>query len=239
MPFKKIVFLLVLFIPLFALAQNRQSLYGRVVSDDDPTVGLPNIYVINPKAGMEIKTNALGNFTIDAAPGDVLTVYSPSVKVREFTIRESSFAEQPFVISVEVTAYELEEVVIQDTINSVSLGIVSKNQKEYTPAEKRVFTATNGVDGIINAIRGRTKMLKKELEVEKKEQLMEKIGNLYTEEQLMAEFKIPEDKVRAFVFYVADDKKFAAALKEKNDVMAKFIMQGLAEEYLKIQAEND
>lgn len=70
------------------------------------------------------------------------------------------------------------EVIEYKNINPVALGIVPANQKTYTPAERKLYTATGGgnryglstsvsLDGIINGISGRTKMLKKEVQVEK------------------------------------------------------------------------
>lgn len=234
MPLHKNLFLLFLIFPLFLSAQERRTLYGRVISDGDG-VGVPAAFVINTKAGVETKTNALGNFTIEAAVGDKIAVYNSKIQVREFRITEASFEEKPFTVSVQVTAFEMEELVIEDTINSVSLGIVPKDQKQYTYAEKKVFTATSTpVDALLNAISGKTKLLKKGLETERKEMLMEKIGYLYSEEDIMEEFKIPEEYVRGFVFYVAEDKEFSEALKSKNETLAKFLMQGLATEYLKV-----
>lgn len=232
MHLQKYLLLFFLFISFFLSAQERRTLQGRVVSDGD-AIGMPAAFVINVKAGLETKTDALGNFTIEAAVGDKLAVYNSKIQVREFVVKEESFKENPFTVSVQITAYELKEIVIQDTINSVALGIVPKNQKKYTHVEKQVFTAMNGVDGLINAITGKTKVMKMALETEKKEMLMEKINYIYTEEELTRDLKIPEEYIRGFVFYVAEDKEFSEALKAKNETMAKFLMQGLAKDYLK------
>jgi hypothetical protein len=243
MPNKLLLLLLLLFsVP--ALCQERTILHGRVteVSSGD---GINDIYVINKKAGVETKTDASGNFEIPAKVNDMLTIYSTKTVVREFAITEASFKETPYLVSVGFQAYQLDEVVINDSVNSVSLGL-PRARHVYTPAERKLYTAGRigigtliPIDAIINAISGRTKMLKKAVETEKKEMLMEKIGNIYTEEQIIADFKIPKEYVGGFIYYVVEDKDFAAAMKSKNTMLAKFLMTGLAEKYLKLQNEDE
>ncbi len=230
----KQLLLFFLFISFFLSAQERRTLQGRVVSDGD-AIGVPAAFVINVKAGLETKTDALGNFTIEAAVGDKLAVYNSKIQVREFIVKEESFKENPFTVSVQITAYELKEIVIQDSINSVALGIVPKNQKKYTHVEKKIYTANStSIDALLNLVTGKTRALKLDLKTEKKEMLMEKINYLYTEDELTDDLKIPEEYIKGFIFYVAEDKEFSEALKAKNETMAKFLMQGLAKDYLKV-----
>lgn len=230
---KNALFLIVSFFMAATLtAQQRQTLYGRVISESDNT-GVPNVFVINSALGDEVKTNSTGNFSIQAQPGDQLVVYSPGINSRKFNISEESFKKPPYVLSVEIKSTELKEVVIEDTINEVSLGIVPADQKHYTVAERRLFNASNGIDGLINVITGRKKMMEKALENEKKEDLMKKIDYMCTEEEIINDYKIPAENVRGFIYFVADDKEFTAAMKDKNTTLAKFIMQRLAQDYLK------
>lgn len=229
------LFTFLLCLPLLAFSQDRKPLNGRVVADDE---GVGGVFIINKATGTEKKSDAEGNFTIDAKPGDVITAYSNRTEVRDFAVSEQSFKEQPYVISINMQAYELDEVVVDKTLTPESLELVPEGQKQYTPAEKKLFTATSGfgIDIILNAISGRTKMLKRAVETEKKEMLMEKIGNICTEEEIMTEYKIPEEYIRGFVYYVVEDREFAAALRSGNDTMARFLMTGLAVKYREIIA---
>lgn len=223
-------------LPLLAFAQERKNLNGRVVSDG---TGISGIFIINKNTGTEKKSDAQGNFAIEAKDGDVITAYSTKTEVRDFVVSEKSFEENPYIISVITKAYELEEVVVEKKVTSESLGIVPKGQKQYTPAERKLFGATSGfgIDIILNALSGRTKMLKRALETEKKEMLMEKIGYVCTEDEIKTEYKIPEEYVQGFVYYIVEDKEFAEAVKAGNDTMARFLMTGLATKYLKIIAD--
>jgi hypothetical protein len=40
--------------------------------------------------------------------------------------------------------------------------------------------------------------------------------------------------VRGFIFFLVEDANFARAIKDKNNMMAKFLMSGLAGKYLKL-----
>lgn len=242
----KITFLL-LFICTMAFPQARKALRGIVRSGDAPLAG---VSVINNKTGDETKTDSQGNFNIAAKPGDKLAVYSDRTETREFAINKETFKESPYTVSVNYKSYELDEVEIDKykNTNSEALGLVPKGQKQYTTAERRLKTAGDfkpimllgllggqlPLDPIINAINGRTKMLKGALATERKEMLMEKINNIFTAEEITAEFDIPEEYLNGFIFYIVEDKEFGDAVKSKNNDRAKFLMAGLAKKYLDI-----
>ncbi|KAF2518139.1 hypothetical protein E0W68_10395 [Flavobacterium salilacus subsp. salilacus] len=232
---KKFFFIVLLITCTFIInAQERSPLKGRVMVGD---AGLNNIFVINTTASIETKTDAAGNFTISAQPGDALVIYSPNITNREFVLKEASFENQPLMITVNMQAYELDEVVMDKdrSIDEVSLGIVPKDQKQYTVAERRVFAATTGLlDPLLNAISGRTKMLKKEMETEGKQQMLDDLRYICTEEQIIEEMKIPKEYVEGFLYYAIENPEFSQALKNNNKSKARFLMNGIAEQYLKV-----
>ncbi|KAF2518138.1 hypothetical protein E0W68_10390 [Flavobacterium salilacus subsp. salilacus] len=244
----KWLLLYVLFLPFALLSQDRNILQGEVMVGENP---ISNIYVINATAGAETRTNVDGSFSIDAQAGDKLIFYSPSIITREFVLKQEAFKQKPFVVTVTLQAYQLDEVVLNKygAIDEESLGLVPKDQKQYTPAERRLKTAGEfkpifflgalggalPLDPIINAITGRTKMLKKELETERKERVLEMTNNLYeSETQIAAEYKIPEEYIKGFLYYCVENSEFSEALKAKNDKQAKFLMHVLAEKYHKM-----
>ena len=77
-------------------------------------------------------------------------------------------------------------------------------------------------------------MLKKEVEVEKKEFLIDVTADYYQKEYFTDVLKIPVDYVDGFLFYVVENSRFVTAMKDKNKTMATFILSELAVEYLKI-----
>lgn len=228
--------LLVLFLLVTSgiAAQSRPVLKGKISSATADE--LEGVYVINRNADFSVTTAANGYFSIPAFAGDTLIFSAVQFVTREVVVAPADIASELFVARLENRVNQLQELVIIDYrhINAESLGLVPKGQKQYTPGERKVYTATNGVDGLFNAINGKTKMLKKAVEVEKKEKLMDKINYIYTEEDIVKQFKIPEDYVRGFIFYIVEDKSFAQAIKDKNDTMARFLMSGLATKYLEL-----
>jgi hypothetical protein len=208
--------------------------------------GVPAVYVINKTAGSETKTDVKGYFNLSAKEGDALIIYNSRIIVREFALTEDSFKTSPFLITVNYNAVELDEVVINKygKIDAESLGLVPKGQKKYTVAERRMYTASAfsigsivTLDPIINAISGRTRMLKKALETEKKEFAIEGMKSVYGEDEIMEKYKIPKENIRGFLFYLAENKEFTAAIKARNTSLSDFLMTSLSKEYLKLISE--
>lgn len=246
---------LLIFILLFSLplaAQQDTLLNGRVVSGGVP---IAKVFVINKKTATETTTDAQGNFTMTAKSGDVIVVYSNRTQVREFIMSALCFKDNPYVMEVKGTAYELDEVVITaEAVTSESLGIVEKGQKKYTPAEKRLATASNpfpelilgsmpgaviSTDLILNAISGRTKMLKKALAFEGKGDAINEIDGLYTQQELKDDLHIPQEYIQGFKFYVVEDAACAAALKSRNAHLAKQRLTELALKYVDLLNSNE
>lgn len=238
---------LLLCLPVFA---QRDTLLGRVMAGGGEA---PGVFVINKNTGIEVKSNSRGLFKIAVRNGDRLVVYSTRTEVREFIAGKEWFAAMPYELEVEPKAEQLDAVVIDKSITPENLGLVPENQKRYTVAERRLKTAGEfkptllfflggGVafplDPILNAISGRTKMLKKELATERKQMGMESIGNIYTDEQITTELQIPAEKVQAFMFYAVENPELMQAIKDKNNARAKLELQVLAGRYLEMQGDS-
>lgn len=242
--------LVVILFILFTLSISAQDglLHGRVISGD---ARVADAFVINKATGAEVKTDGFGNFTLAAKPGNRVVVYSPAIEVREFVLNDGSFSSTPYLLEVQQKSTELSEVTVS-RINPETLGIVPKGQKQYTVAERRVKTAGEfkpewmmlmmggisiPVDPIINAITGRTKMLKEALATERREFNLVKIGNIYTPQQITTQLHIPEELVDAFIFYAAEDAECLNAVNKNNKDFAKLRLMVLAEKYLSLQKE--
>lgn len=78
-------------------------------------------------------------------------------------------------------------------------------------------------------------MLKKELIVERKEQLQAKTSDYFERKYFLETLNIPEEYVDGFLFYIVDNERYARAMKDKNKTMATFILSELAVEYLKLK----
>ncbi len=242
---------LLTFAPNLLLAQstNVKEIKGKVVSE---APDLENIYVINLKSEATATTGNNGYFTIPATVGDTLMFSAVQIKGQKIVITEKDFAKELILFKLEPVINKLNEVIIKQykNINAVSLGIIPANTKHYTPAERHLRTASDadlsgnvdgslggsvGLDPVFNWISGRTAMLKKELEIEKKEFLLAKLEDQFGTDYFTLKLKIPKDYVKGFWYYAVEDSRLANALNAKNKVMAAFVLFELATKYMEMQ----
>jgi hypothetical protein len=145
-----------------------KSLKGKIVSN---AIDLEGIYIVNLKTDESTTTINGGYFDIQANVGDTLMFSAIQFKGKKVVVTEKDFNDKLFFVKLETMINQLEEVKIirYNNINAVALGIIPAGQKHYTPAERKLYTATTGggilpIDPILNWISGRTNMLKKEIE---------------------------------------------------------------------------
>ena len=231
---KKLLFFFFIF-PMFIFSQNDTLIKGKVVSESNSLEGI-HIFNISQKTG-EI-TDARGYFNIKVKISDTLQFSAVHLKATQYIIKQNDLKEELIFVQMKSLISELDEITLTKykNINAVSLGIVPANQKTYTPAERKVRTATTGLlDPLINWASGRTKMLKNQVVVEGKEQLQAKTSDYFERKYFLETLNIPEDYVDGFLFYIVDNERYARAMKDKNKTMATFILSELAVEYLKLK----
>lgn len=244
---KKILFIILL-LPLIVWSQNDSIFNGKIVSDSN---FLEDIHVINISKKIGIVTERGGYFSIKANTNDTLMFSSINLKGYQRVVSSSDFKKQLVFIPMEVMINQLSGVTLTEyrNINAVSLGILSKTPKSYSPAERKLVAAGEfkwysplliplggmSVDGLINSISGRTNMLKKELVVERKELLQQRTTDYFTKDYIINTLKIPDDYVDGFLFYAVEDVRYINAMKRENKTMASFVLSELATEYLALQ----
>ncbi|MBP6073836.1 MAG: hypothetical protein KA486_02605 [Flavobacterium sp.] len=242
------VFYLIFMISVCGFSQNLRFVSGKIVSEATAVEG---ILIKNSTSNEETYSQRGGYFRIQGKPNDTLTFSAFNFKPTTHVISERDFGENLVFISMLLHRTQLKELAIIDykSINAESLGIVPKGQRTYTPAERKLMAAGEfkwysplliplggmSVDGLINSISGRTSMLKKEVEVEKKERLQTKLAAKFDKEYVQNTLEIPEAYVEGFMFYAAEHEGFAAAMKVKNYSMASFILSELAAKYRELQ----
>lgn len=226
---------------LFSVCTAQQKvLQGKIVAD---TKDLSGITIKNLSLGKETSTRADGMFSIAAKTGDTLMFTAVQLKPKTIVVEKEDFDYLPYPVRMLLKITELNEIIVEKSnIDAVSLGIVPYKVKKFTPAERRYYTATTGsgilpIDPIINAITGRTKMLKKEIQVEKYMMIQAKLGNMFEAEHLMQEFNIPEDYLEGFVFFVSEKPKVMDAVKAKNKTLTLFLLGELAVEFNEMLAD--
>ena len=236
-------FLLILLVVLsqisFGQIAGEKLLHGKIMVESGNVGGVTIINLVNEKTAI---SDGNGEFFILAKAEDLLVFSSVNLEYYRRIIDDEDL--KPEILTIKMTAKitELEEVIVNKhpEINAVSLGISPKGIKQYTPAERRLYTASSTpIDALLNIMSGRTDMLKKELEVEKKERLLAYIGALFDDEYYRETLKIPANYIKGFQYYCVEEEEFAKSLRSKNKAMIKLLIVPLAEKYNKIIADEN
>lgn len=216
---------------LYSQNQVPRRIEGKVAADFS---NLEGIYVVNTFSEKSTTTNSEGHFSIEAKVGETLLLSAMNFKEVKIVLSESDFSKKWLVVSMQPIVNELKEVIVgSSSISAESLGIIPYGQKKYTPAERKIFTATSGfgIDPILNLISGRTNMLKKELEIEKKEGYLIQLENLFQPEFYIHSMHIPQLHVKGFLYFLVENPKFISILKTKNRTAIEFSMSELAVQF--------
>ncbi|MSP85457.1 MAG: hypothetical protein EXR18_06510 [Flavobacteriaceae bacterium] len=206
---------------------NEKLLLGIIIADSVSVVGIDVVNLGNEKVTV---TNNKGRFYILAKADDILVFSSMTLEMKRFLVDEDNLKSETITIYMTPKINELNEVIVK---KNATEGIsIIPGQKHYTPAERKLYTATSGIlDAPLNWLSGRTEMQKKEVVVERKERMLYKVGVLYDDKYYIQTLKIPEIYIDDFQRYLIEDKEFAAALKVKNRTMMLFLISKLAVNY--------
>ena len=244
-----LVFILFIFIHNGVLGQKQviETLKGKVVAPANNTAG---IYIVNLKTEKGTVTDENGYFFIQAAVCDTLMFSSTQFKGLKIELTSNDFSKELLIVKMKPMMNQLKEVMVfqYKNINAVALGIIPKGQRSYTPAERRLKAATGydahiglntslSIDPLLNMFSGRAAMLRKELEVERKEILMQQITDLFDEEYFLTNLKIPREYIKGFQFYIVENTSFVSTLRSKNKSMITFLIGELALKYNKISSD--
>ena len=244
----KLVFCIILLIYVNAFSQKEKLMKGKILVKNSKLDGIRVINLVNEK---EAVTDVEGVFSILAKPDDLLVFSAPFLDYMRKIIEESDYNKG--IIEIEMTSkvVQLDEVEIYENkrINAVALGILSSPAKEYTPAERRLQTATGlyptldvgmwaggsiGLDPMMNWISGRTAMLKRALKAEEKEILLKKLDMNYSEDFFIKKLQIQDFNLNSFKNFVVYDAALIDAINTKNEAQMEFNLYRLSCEYRKL-----
>ena len=235
----KITLQLVLFFLVqltFGQAEMLQEIRGKISAD---SVSVDRVNVVNLTTEKATVSDAKGFFVLPVKIGDIIVFTAVNLETLRKKIDLQDLSKEFIAIQMIPKSIILKEVVVNESsITAESLGIIPYGQKKYTPAERKLYTATSGggIDGLLNSISGRKAMLKKDIIVEKKQQLLVRIDGLFEDKYYTETLKIPSDYIKGFQYYCIDDVPFANALRAKNKTMLFFLIVKLAENYNEIIA---
>ncbi|SCY71456.1 hypothetical protein [Flavobacterium caeni] len=226
-----ILLIALLLVAQWAFSQTAEpTFYGKIVVD---SASVENINVLNSRTQKATVTNAKGEFSMGVKIGDLLILSSFNLETKRKFVRAEDLRGELILLKMTLLANELDEVKVQQSeITAESLRIPTAT-KHYTPAERKVRTATTGLlDPLFNKLSGRTRMLKKQVLVEKNEKLLLKLDGLYEDKYYTDVLKIPNDYIGGFQYYIVEDPDFARALVDKNKTLTMFYIKKLAVDYV-------
>ena len=236
----RFIYFLVFLISSQLFSQNKIATECRGKVNADMT-NLEGIYVINLKTENASVTDREGYFSIKGTVGDTLLLSSVQFKSTKKVLTPEDVQSSLFFVKMNPIMNQLKEVIIRrSSVSAESLGIIPYGQKKYTPAERKYEAASSGklnpmgLDPLLNYFSGRTAMLKKELEVEKKEGYLVQLENLFDKNHYVTILHIPSIYVKGFLYFAVENPKFTRVLETKNRTSIEFLLGELATQYLEI-----
>lgn len=232
---KRIVPLFFFFLVGLAHAQDgEKTLFGRVTSPDKDVVG---VVVQNITSRNAVITDLDGNFSIPIQLNDTLVFSAVNFIRKTVPVTDALYRSNFIEVPMQEFVNELKEVVVrpynlsgdlnQDVgqlnlakdVSAEALGLPNAHQRIPTQSERMLQTATYGkfnlgmilsppLDPIINAITGRTKMLKKRVAVDKTYATTQQVQSAYADSLFTTALKIPAEKIDDFMYFCEVDEKF-------------------------------
>ena len=236
---KNTIFLALLFLGYSGFSQER-LLKGKIITEN---LEGSSINIVNLSKELGTTNNSQGEFEIAVSIRDTLYFSSVQYEPREIIVTEEVL-KMPFLTVILVDKMnELEEVSISDvslsgniatdianipTLTQADLGFPMSDVPRPTSIERKLITASNvsttskynppgmvnvSLDGILNRINGKTKMLQKAAANEDLSQLVD-AGVAAMPESFFIDLDIPQNRIRDFVYYCAENGNFASLLPE-------------------------
>ncbi len=238
------LFLLIFFVCVSALGQTVQSkeLRGQVVSSDGDVVG---VVVQNTTSKRAVITDINGNFTISAKVKDTLVFSAVQYKKKAIPVTEILFNTNFFTVRLEAFVNELKEVVVkpfdltgdlnqdlenltlEKDVSAEALNLPNADVKIITQSERKLQEASSGMyslsrplavglNPIINAITGRSKMLKNRVKVDQKYARTQRVQEFYVDSLFLTVLKIPMEKIDDFMYFCEVDETFQSTVDSRD-----------------------
>lgn len=224
------------FITVNSYSQHKNTISATVLVFDNP---YDNVSVKNLTSNKEVITDKKGEFTLEAKLKDTLLFTSIQLIDLKIVLMESDFTASKIKIAMEKKAIQLEEVTIKQypNIDAVSLGIIPKKIKKLSNAERKLKTAGDfkpkdlitilggslALDPIFNSINGKTKKLKQDIEIERKESNLLFLENNYYN-YLNKDLKTLDEDIKKIFYYAIEEENIQILIDNKDTEKIKFLL---------------
>ncbi|MGB3150218.1 MAG: carboxypeptidase-like regulatory domain-containing protein, partial [Maribacter sp.] len=206
----------------------QKDLEGRVRSKDGDVSAT---HVLNTTTKKATITDINGFFSITARINDTLVFSAIQFKKKQIVVTSAIFSSAMLIVPMEDALTELDEVVvtpynlsgditkdlvkleIEPVVTASTIGLPNAYVKVPTKPERELFEATTGgglvpLNPILNAISGRTKMLKKRVARNNLYDRTLRVRSFYADSLYRTELKIPESKTDDFFYFCEIDPNF-------------------------------
>nr|WP_299000686.1 hypothetical protein [uncultured Allomuricauda sp.] len=215
-------------------AQENKLLEGRVEAPGKDVVG---VVVQNITSKNAVITSFDGQFAIQVQVGDTLVFSAVQFRRKTLPINSVIFNTSFVTIPLEEFVNELKEVVVrpynlsgnlnedlgglqlEKDVSAEALGLPNAGVRIKTQSERKLQEAAGPkfnagmilsppLNPIINAITGRTKMLKNRVKLDKTYARTQRVQDFYVDSLFVGLFKIPKGKIDDFMYYCEVDQEF-------------------------------
>ncbi len=227
---KFIIFNLILF-PFFIFGQKTIS--GSIVSNAEKEF----IHVYNKTFNKYTVTNNEGEFNIAVRLNDTIVFSGLQYKLKELVVTKNVINSSFISVVLEEQINELDAVYIKpnlsgnllvdsrniktkNNVNAISLGLPNAGKPKLSSSERKLKTASEfklnieniggrpvSIDPLINAISGKTKRLKRNVEFERKVRNEDIVYQKF-KDVIQRDFNIPKDELFRFLYFASDDINF-------------------------------
>ena len=237
---KRILFFILTLVSFTIHAQSffSKEVQGKVSSADGDVAATHVLNISTKKAAI---TDIDGFFTIAAALNDTLVFSAIQYKKKEIIVTTEILASKIIYVNLEPAVNELNEVVVmpysltgelsrdmnkmqvEPVVTASTLGLPNAYVKKKTQSERKLNEATTGggivpLNPIINAITGRTKMLKERINREETYARTERVRAFYNDSLFVTELKIPLLKIDDFMYFCEVDSTFSGLVDSHDQI---------------------
>ncbi len=222
-----------------------KTLEGKVYSEDGDVAAT---HVLNTTTKKAAITDINGFFSIAVRLNDTLVFSAVQYKRKEIVVNASILDSKFLSVPLEESNIALDEVIVMPynltgelgrdmrnmdvgpIVSATSLGLPNAHVKPLMQSERLLREASMGplsigmltsipFNPIINAISGRTKMLKKRVARDVKYNKSQQLRTEFADSLFVLQLKIPMEKIDDFLYYCEVDANFNATV-DSEDLFA-------------------
>ncbi len=225
---------------------QRAPLDGKISTMED--IDVEGINILNLTANKGVITDTKGDFRIEVSLNDTLSISAIHIQSITIIIGEEQMNNKKIIINLSEKMNELSAVTlrrgltgylgtdanlipISEPITTVSVGLSTGKIKPMAKEERLLYAAQAGpVDALVNMISGRTKMLKKQLEMSRTAQLTEALYKKFPESYFTEALKIGKFQIYSFLFFCEEDPEYKKVMQRSSVEIIEFL-ERKSEEY--------